>query len=51
VVLVHGASDADRLHAAACIALGAAESTSRVLDDIDRPFVITTALIRPDRGQ
>ena len=46
VVLLHGASDGDRLHAAACIALEAAVNTSGVVDDIDRPYVITTGVVR-----
>lgn len=49
VVLVHGASDAERLHPAACRALGASQHDTMLVGDADRPFAITkaTVLSRP----
>ena len=43
VVLVHGAYDAHRLHTPACTALGVARLADTVVDDPDRPYVITVA--------
>ena len=44
VVLVHGAYDAQRLHAPACAALGVVRVTDTVVDDPDRPYIVTVAL-------
>jgi len=43
VVLVHGAYDAQRLHAPACTALGVVPLADTLVDDPDRPYVITVA--------
>lgn len=52
VVLVHGAYDAQHLHAPACTALGAVHLTSETLvDDPDRPYVVTVANTRRDEVQ
>jgi hypothetical protein len=50
VVLVHGKSDAERLHPAACRALGASSDVATLVDDPDRPFTITTASVRAQLG-
>ncbi len=50
VVLVHGKSDAKRLHPAACRALGATAAVATLVDDPDRPFTITTASVRAQLG-
>ena len=44
LVLVHGASDADRLHASAVDALGCTSLGRREVSDPQRPFVVETAL-------
>jgi len=44
VVLIHGAYDAQRLHAPACAALGVVHKADTMLDDPDRPYVVTIAL-------
>lgn len=46
VVLVHGTSHAERLHPAACRALGAFAASATLVNDPDRPFTITTARVR-----
>ena len=46
VVLVHGAYDAQRLHEPACTALGAVRVSDTVVDDPDRPYIVTVALAR-----
>ncbi|MER7071903.1 class I SAM-dependent methyltransferase [Terrabacter sp. NPDC000476] len=43
LVLVHGVSDAERLHGAAVEALGCATVDRVVIDDQHRPFVVQTA--------
>lgn len=43
LVLVHGASDADRLHPAAVAALGCASVQRVVVEDVHRPFVVEEA--------
>ena len=43
VVLVHGAYDAQRLHATACAALGVVHVADTLIDDPDRPYVVTVA--------
>lgn len=48
VILVHGASDAMRLHDRACRALGATASDNTLIDDPDRPYMVTTAVLRLD---
>ncbi|MHB8185744.1 MAG: methyltransferase [Dermatophilaceae bacterium] len=50
VVLVHGAYDAQRLHAPACTALGVVRVTDTVVDDPDRPYIVTVALTTRDEG-
>ena len=43
LVLVHGASDADRLHPAAVAALGCTSVERVVVEDVHRPFVVEEA--------
>lgn len=45
VVLAHGTSHAERLHPAACGALGASAASATLVNDPDRPFTITTARV------
>lgn len=52
IVLVHGAYDAQHLHAPACPALSGVHLTSEALvDDPDRPYVVTVASTRRDELQ
>ena len=44
VVLVHGAYDAQRLHAPACAALGVILRAETLFADPERPYVVTVAL-------
>ena len=50
VVLVHGAYDAQRLHEPACTALGVVRVADTVVDDPDRPYIVTVALATRDEG-
>lgn len=50
VVLVHGAYDAQRLHAPACTALSVVRVADTVVDDPDRPYIVTVALATRDEG-
>lgn len=45
VVLVHGAYDAQRLHAPACAALGVVPVADTLVDDPDRPYNVTVAVV------
>lgn len=45
VVLVHGACDAQRLHSPACAALGVVRVADTLVDDPDRPYNVTVAVV------
>lgn len=45
VVLVHGAYDAQRLHVPACAALGVVPVADTLVDDHDRPYNVTVAVL------
>ena len=45
VVLVHGAYDAQRLHGPACSALGVVRVADTLVDDHDRPYNVTVAVL------